>query len=191
MRTEASPVLALAWCAFLKRSSGRRVRSPIAGRGSVRRSLARKSTSDRPYPYPLGLCCTKTAERFDPAAARSGPPAKANQAEAAAQCGIRAQSPAPPERRRLYRDDARRDRAMSAEPVVAAAPKGRKRVSVAPPLPFPAAQGKPGKKFFAAPPPRQKPRAIIDLGTMAGKIAGVAGNRPGSPKTVRSPFGVA
>jgi hypothetical protein len=35
--------------------------------------------------------------------------------------------PAPPERSRPYRDGARRDRTIAAEPVAAASPKGRKR----------------------------------------------------------------
>jgi hypothetical protein len=37
------------------------------------------------------------------------------------------------------------------------------------PLPFPAAQGKPGKKNFRSSPRTEKPYAVIDLGHDSGK----------------------
>jgi hypothetical protein len=75
----------------------------------------------------------------------------------------RGPSPAPPERRRRYRDEARRDRAMAPSPWWRRqrGQAGR----VAPPLQFPAARENSGKKIFRGPLRAEKPRRFIDLAT--------------------------
>jgi hypothetical protein len=87
---------------------------------------------------------------------------KAHQARAVAQVqNPCAQNPTPPERRRLYRDDARRDQALAAEtaatPPRHCADGGNSASSV------PCRTGKPREKFFSRLPYAKNSSEIIDL----------------------------
>jgi hypothetical protein len=108
--------------------------------------LARKSASDRPHRYSLGIYPHQNRGTICSSRRKMGPPGEGERGRGAARIRVL------PERRRRYRDEVRRDRAMAAEPVAAAGATGTQAGRVAPPLSFPAARENSGKKFFGGSP---------------------------------------